>query len=183
MQIITAGERLKCILTMKLLILFTIIACIQASARSYGQTVSLSLQNAPLEKAFKEIKRQTGYSFVYTRAQLKNTIPITYQVKNGSLRDVLEQCFRNQPLSFVFEDKYIVVQTKTISTQTSVPISDPIDISGRVVNENGELLEGVTISAKKSMKMTISNAKGEFSLKNVYGNDVLIVTCVGYMHA
>lgn len=181
MQIITAGERLKCILTMKLLILFTIITCLQASARSYGQTVSLSLQNAPLEKAFKEIKRQTGYSFVYTRAQLKNTIPITYQVANGSLKDVLEQCFRNQPLSFVIEDKYIVVQTKTIPTPTSVAVTDPIDITGRVVNESGEPLEGVTITAKKSGKMTITNTRGEFSLKDVYDDDALIFTSVGYV--
>ncbi len=180
MQIITAGERLKCILTMKLLILFTVITCLQASARSYGQTVSLSLQNAPLEKAFKEIKRQTGYSFVYTRAQLKNTSPITYQVKNGSLKDVLEQCFRNQPLSFVIEDKYIVVQTKTVPTQTSVTVSDPIDISGRVVNENGEALEGVTITARKSGTATVSNGNGEFILKNIDENEVLLITCVGY---
>lgn len=181
MQIITAGERLKCILTMKLLILFTVITCLQASARSYGQTVSLSLQNAPLEKAFKEIKRQTGYSFVYTRAQLKNTIPITYQVANGSLKDVLEQCFRNQPLSFIIEDKYIVVQTKEVSNQTSVTVTDPIDVSGRVVNESGEALEGVTITAKKSGKMTVTNAKGEFNLKDASTDDVLIVSSIGYI--
>jgi TonB-linked SusC/RagA family outer membrane protein len=166
---------------MKLLILFTVITCLQASARSYGQTVSLSLQNAPLEKAFKEIKKQTGYSFVYTRTQLKNTLPITYQVKNGTLKDVLEQCFRNQPLSFVIEDKYIVVQTKTASIQTNIIVSDPIDITGRVVNENGEVLEGVTITAKKSGKMTISNAKGEFSLKSIDDDDVLVLTSVGYI--
>lgn len=180
MQIITAGERLKCILTMKLLILFTVITCLQASARSYGQTVSLSLQNAPLEKAFKEIKRQTGYSFVYTRAQLKNTSPITYQVTNGSLKDVLEQCFRNQPLSFVIEDKYIVVQTKTVPTQTSVTVTDPIDITGRVVNESGEPLEGVTITAKKSGKMTVSNARGEFFLKGLNSNEIIVFTSIGY---
>ncbi len=166
---------------MKLLILLTIIACLEASTRSYGQTISLSLENDPLEKAFKEIKRQTGYSFVYTRAQLKNTIPITYQVKNGSLMDVLEQCFRSQPLSYLIEDKYIVVQTKTIPTQTSIPVRDPIDISGRVVNENGEPLEGVTITVKKSGKITISNTQGEFSLKDVYSDDILIITIVGYI--
>lgn len=180
MQIITAGERLKCILTMKLLILFTVITCLQASARSYGQTVSLSLQNAPLEKAFKEIKRQTGYSFVYTRAQLKNTSPITYQVTNGSLKDVLEQCFRNQPLSFVIEDKYIVVQTKAITVPAPATKQIPIDIRGKVVGENGEPLPGVTITAKKSNKVTSTNEQGEFFLKGVDEEDILAMSSVGY---
>lgn len=179
MQIITAG-RLKCLLAMKLLILFTIIACLQASASGYGQTVSLSLQNAPLEKAFKEIKRQTGYSFVYTRAQLKNTLPITYQVKNATLKDVLEQCFRNQPLSFVIEDRYIVVLTKPVPAQTGITSPDLIDVSGKVVGENGEALEGVTITAKKSGKITISNAQGEFNLKGIDENEILLITSVGY---
>lgn len=180
MQIITAGERLKCILTMKLLILFTVIACLEASARSYGQTVSLSLQNAPLEKAFKEIKRQTGYSFVYTRAQLRNTIPITYQVKNGSLKDVLEQCFRNQPLSFVIEDRYIVVQTKT-AVNSLIPFNlSAVDVSGKVINETGEPLAGVTVMAKKSNKGGQTNERGEFSLKEIAEDDALIITSVGY---
>jgi TonB-linked SusC/RagA family outer membrane protein len=177
MQIITAG-RLKCLLTMKLLILFTIIACVQASARSYGQTVSLSLQNAPLEKAFKEIKRQTGYSFVYTRAQLKNTIPITYQVANGSLKDVLEQCFRNQPLSFVIEDKYIVVQTKTVPTQTSVTVTDPIDITGRVVNENGEAVVGASVKVKGTNVGTSTNENGDFKLTVPAPDVTLIITSI-----
>lgn len=178
MQIITAGERLKCILTMKLLILFTVITCLQASARSYGQTVSLSLRNAPLEKAFKEMKRQTGYSFVYTRAQLKNTSPITYQVTNGSLKDVLEQCFRNQPLSFVIEDKYIVVQTKTIPTQSSVTVTNPIDITGRVVNENGEAVIGASVKVKGTNVGTSTNDNGDFKLTVPAPDVTLIITSI-----
>lgn len=166
---------------MKLLIFLTVVACLGASARAYGQTVSLSLKNAPLERAFIEIKRQTGYSFVYTRAQLKNTIPITFQVKSSSLKEVLEECFRNQPLSYLIEDKYIVVQTKAATAQNSIIVSDPIDISGRIVNDTGEPLEGVTITAKKSGKIAFSNTKGEFSLKAVSGDDILIVTNIGYV--
>ena len=166
---------------MKLIILLSAIVCLEAFAKSYGQTISLSLENAPLEKAFKEIKRQTTYSFVYTRAQLKNTIPITYYVKNGSLTEVLEKCFHSQPLSYFIEDKYIVVQTKSTPIQTNISIVDPIDVSGRIVNEKGEALEGVTITAKNSGKLTISDIKGGFSLKNINKDEVLIITTVGYV--
>lgn len=165
---------------MKLLILLTVVACLGASARGYGQTISLSLENAPLEKAFTEIKKQTGYSFVYTRAQLKNTLLITYRVKGGSLKDVLEQCFSNQPLSYLIEDKYIVVQTKASPTPNSISLSNPKDISGRIVNESGEPLEGVTITAKKSRKVTISNNNGDFNLTGVSNDDILIISYVGY---
>jgi len=165
---------------MKLLILFTVVACLQATAEGFSQTVTLSLENVPLEKAFKEIKKQTGYSFVYTRIQLKNTSPVTCQIKNGQLKDALEQCFRNQPLSFMIEDRYIIVQTKPAITQTTASLFSTIDIAGKVVNENGEALVGVTISAKKSNQATFTNAKGEFSLKGINEDDILTITSIGY---
>lgn len=165
---------------MKILILLTVIACLQVSARGFGQSVTLSLSNAPLEQAFKEIKKQTGYSFVFTRAQLKNTSLVTCQVKNAELKDALDICFRNQPLSFVIEDRYIVVQTKGAATQPSIPQLSTIDISGRVINENGDPLPGVTITANKSNKATSTNERGEFSLMGINDDDVLIITSVGY---
>lgn len=165
---------------MKLLILLTTVACLQVSANGFGQTLSLSLANAPLEQAFKEIKKQTGYSFVYIRDQLKNTQPVNCQVKNAELKEVLDICFRNQPLTFVIEDHYIVVQTKSAVAESSIAQLFTIDISGRVINENGEALPGVTITSKNSDKATSTNEKGEFSLKGINDDDVLIITSVGY---
>lgn len=162
-------------LAMKLLFLFTIATCLQASATGYGQTVSLSLQNAPLEKAFTEIKRQTGYHFVYTRAQLKHTKPISLQVVNGPLKEVLEKCFQDQPVGYVVEDRYVVVQDRRVAV--GAPL---FDVSGRVINEQAIPLAGVTITAKKSGKITTTNAAGEFQLKNISEDELLVVTSVGY---
>lgn len=180
MQLKVFGLRFSTLLTMKLLILLTVIASLQSSARGYGQTVTLSLENATLERAFKEIKKQTGYSFVYTRGQLKNTLPVTCQIKNGNLKEVLELCFRDQPLSYLIEDRYIVVQTKTTVTLQTTSQRPAIDIIGKVVNENGEALAGVTITAKKSNKGAFTNERGEFSLKGIDDDDMLTLTSIGY---
>ena len=165
---------------MKLLILLTVVACLQASANGFAQSVTLSLKDAPLEQAFKEIKKQTGYSFVYIRDQLKNTSPVNCQVKNAQLKEVLDICFRNQPLLFVIEDHYIVVQTKVASTAPQRTPLSIIDLSGHVINESGEALAGVTITAKKSNRVTSTNEKGEFTLKGINDDDILIITSVGY---
>lgn len=176
MQLKVFGIRFATLLTMKLLILLMTAACLQVSANGYGQTVTLSLENAPLEKAFKEIKKQTGYSFVYTRVQLKNTQPVTCRITNGALKDALEQCFRNQPLSFLIEDKYIVVQTKTIPIQSSVTNLDPVDITGRVVNENGEAVIGASVKVKGTNVGTSTNENGDFKLTVPAPDVTLIIT-------
>lgn len=165
---------------MKLLILLTVVSCLQVSATGYGQTVTLSVKNTTLEKVFKEVKKQTGFSFVYTREQLKNSLPVTCNVVKAELKEVLSICFRNQPLSFVIEENYIVVQTKNTTLQP-VPQSDSlIEIKGHVMNENGEPLVGATIIAKNSNRGVSTNNGGDFILKGINDDDMLIISSVGF---
>lgn len=54
-----------------------------------------------------------------------------------------------------------------------------ISISGVVKNVNGELLEGVTIKAKKTGVVTQTNNKGSFTIKTSIGQ-ILVFTSIGY---
>jgi len=174
------GIRLKSLLAMKLLILLTVVSCLQVSATGYGQTVTLSVKNTTLEKVFKEVRMQTGFSFVYTREQLKNSLPVTCNVEKAELKEVLSVCFRNQPLSFVIEGNYIVVQTKKAAPEPIPSTDSLIDVKGRVINENGEPLAGATVTVKRTGKSTYADLSGRFLLRGISQNDVIITTNVGY---
>ena len=63
----------KIVLIMKLTTIFLLAICMNAAAKGFGQKVSLLQTNAPLEKIFREIKKQTGYTFAYTRSLLKKS--------------------------------------------------------------------------------------------------------------
>ncbi|HUC82348.1 MAG TPA: SusC/RagA family TonB-linked outer membrane protein [Flavisolibacter sp.] len=165
---------------MKLLLLLTAIACLQSSAKGFAQNITINFTGAPLEEVFKELKQKTGYSFVYTRAQLVGTLPVTCKAKDVVLKEALNLCFRNQPLSFVIEDRYIIVQTKTATTQSLARQPVGIGISGRVINENGEGVAGATIAVKNSNNATSTDNRGEFSLKDVDEEAVLLITSVGF---
>ena len=165
---------------MKLLILLAVVFCLQVSATGYGQTVTLAVKNAPLEKVFKEVKKQTGFSFVYTRDQLKNSLPVTCNVVKAEIKEVLSLCFSNQPLSFVIEGNYVVVQSKNATPKPVSQSDSLIDIKGHVMNENGEPLAGATVTLKKNGKSTFTNPKGGFLLERSAETDVIIITNVGY---
>ena len=57
----------------------------------------------------------------------------------------------------------------------------PIRISGTIVNENGEPLEGVSIVVKGSSAGTTTNVEGKFVLDVPAQNAVLEITRVGYL--
>ncbi|MBX2933902.1 MAG: SusC/RagA family TonB-linked outer membrane protein [Ferruginibacter sp.] len=165
---------------MKLLILFTIVASLQVSANGYGQTVTLSVKNIPLEKVFKEVKKQTGFSFVYTRDQLKNSLPVTIHIVRAQLKEVLSICFSNQPLSFTIEGNYVVVQTKHTTLPTILQPDSLIDIKGHVINENGDPIPGATVIAKHSNRGVSTNSRGDFVLQGVNDEDILSISSVGF---
>ncbi len=165
---------------MKLLILLTVVACFQVSGRGFGQRITLDLKDVSLEVVFKEIRKQTGYSFVYTREQVKRSQDVTIQVQNVDLNTVLDQCFRDQPLSYLIKDRYIVIQNKRNKPEVAGEKNFLIDVSGKVINESKEPLVGVTVFAKRSGKTSVTNENGEFSLQKIHEDDILVLTSIGY---
>src|SRR5215216_2694971 len=69
---------------MKLTAILLLGACIQIQAAGYGQTITLSERDVPIEKVFKKIQQQTEYKFLYTSQLLEGVPKVTISVKNAS---------------------------------------------------------------------------------------------------
>ena len=77
-----------------------LLACLQVSAGGHAQTVTISLKEAPVEKVFREIKKQTGYFFLYNNEVLTRVGKVDIQVKNSTVEQALDICFKNKEVSF-----------------------------------------------------------------------------------
>src|SRR5258708_5482815 len=64
-------------LVMKMTAFLLIVACLQVSANGFSQKINLSIREAPLEKVFKEIQKQSGYSFWYKTRPLPCRHPLS----------------------------------------------------------------------------------------------------------
>jgi TonB-linked SusC/RagA family outer membrane protein len=169
----------KTLLSMKLVILFTIITSLQAWSKGFSQSITLSAKDVSLEKIFREIRRQTDYRFIYTKEELLTARPVSLNVKNASIGQVLDLCFLNQPLSYTIVEKHIVVKKKpqeavadAINEKASL-----IDVRGRVVNEKGEPVN-VNISVKGTTTVTSTDETGYFFIKGVDEHARLIISGV-----
>lgn len=166
------------LLTMEKSYLLLLAVFLMLSFYSQGQTVTISLNNVPIEKAFLEIKKQTGYTFIYTRTQLVKTLPVTLKLQNAPLKSALDECFTNQPLKYSIDGNYIVIQNK--KTEVQPEKTRLLDVSGKVIDESESPIVNVTITAKNSKIVTVSDNKGTFTLRGVMPDDILLLTSVGY---
>lgn len=163
--------------------LFTI--CLSAGAKGFSQLVNLSEKNVPLEKVFKEINRQTGYTFVYTESLLKKSRNISITAQNDPLIVVLETCFKDQPLTYTILNKMVVIKEKERTPSREI-INEPppsVEIKGTIKNEKGEPIEGATISVKGTQVATQASATGDFRITIPDDKNVLVITSVGYESA
>jgi TonB-linked SusC/RagA family outer membrane protein len=168
---------------MKLTCILILGCFLQVQARSYGQ-ITLSVKNAPLERVFKSIRKQTGYAFFFDYSLISRAAPVSFSVKNAPLEEVLADCFKNQPFSYEVVNKNIFLKiipsSNAPSGETAQP-PPPIVIHGKVVGDKGEPVAGATISIKGSDKgATTTGDDGSFTLTVPSRSSVLVISSVGF---
>ncbi len=168
---------------MKLTAILLTIACLHVGAKGLSQTITLSVKDAPLQEVLIEIKKQSGYSFLYNDRVMQNAKRISLRVNNVSIQDVLDLCFKEQPLHYVIESKTIVITEKIESSTNSdqtAKIRISIDISGKVTTKEGLLLAGASVIIKRTGRGTQTDYNGLFQISNVEATDDLIISFTGY---
>lgn len=169
-------------LAMKLMSVLLLAACIQVSARGYTQHVTIHMENAPLESVLKEIKKQTGYSFFYESGLLQPAKPVTIIVDKYSVEQTLAVCFKDQPFEYRVEENTVFIKRKDGKVEQKGGIQELTrgELIGRITNVKGEPLSGANIVVKRTGKGTVSDANGNFKLLNLFNDDFIIVSYVGY---
>jgi TonB-linked SusC/RagA family outer membrane protein len=164
---------------MKLTAIILLSACLTASAKGFSQTITLSEKNAPLEKVFKEIKKQTGYNFLYTLEQLDQAGKVNVELRNATLQQALTQCLGNTNLTYTIVEKTVVIKKKSLpasDSQLTTELPLPIDVHGRIVNEKDEPVVGASIKVKGTNKGTSTDENGEFTLTGIDANAILLIS-------
>ncbi|MEO5946172.1 MAG: TonB-dependent receptor, partial [Chitinophagaceae bacterium] len=156
---------------------------LQVSANGFSQKVTIKENNISLQKVFEEIKKQTGYQFFYADEVMATAQKVNLNIRNGSIKEVLDASFKDQQLGYTISENTIiikrVVNVPVVKDPPPIPVVTFIDIRGTVTGENGQPLQGATVLVKGKSAGTKTDANGNFSI-NAEPNSVLIISYVCY---
>jgi TonB-linked SusC/RagA family outer membrane protein len=148
-------------------------------------TIRLELHNESLVTAFKKIEKQCNYYFAYKEKQVKNSAGISLKDEKRTLRETLTLILANTDLSFRQVGNSIIIVKQGKSEQVregrqklTIQLADPI--SGKVTDDNGKPLAGVTVLEKGTTNGTQTNANGEYTLNVSSPDAVLEISYIGY---
>ena len=130
-----------------------------AFAQADSKRVTLRLQNATVKVFFDALHEQTGLNFVYNNEQAKELPPITLNVKDAKVSEVLDQVLGSTAFGYSIENNTVTLY-KGNARQGEVKT-----VKGRVVDGNGDPLPGVNISIESTKQGCTTNFNGEYTLK------------------
>lgn len=169
---------LKLLLIMKLIIIVLIAGIMQVNAAVFGQQVSLNVKNVHLKDVFSLIRKQTGYDFVYYTSELNSSKPISLSVKNESIKSVLDKCLADQPFIYKINSTTVSVRKKQVIT--NIPVAQNISIVGKITDDTGEPLAGVSIRLKNMAAGTISDHNGNYKINVPNTNAIIQFSYIGF---
>lgn len=151
--------------------------CLNLSA--YAQDVSLKVNNVTVKEAIELLKKNTGYSFVFSSSDLNTKQHISVSAEKSSIEDVVNQILKGQKdLNYEIQGKKIVIRKATASS-SSINSQDKKQIKGNVVDAKGEPIIGATVVVKGTTNGTVTDFDGNFTL-NVPEGAQIEVSYIGF---
>jgi TonB-linked SusC/RagA family outer membrane protein len=138
----------------------------------------LHQKNTTVEKVLRSIEKQTGYHFMYDKQDVSKAGAINIEVANVSIENALDQCFKDQPLTYKIFDQTIVVKKKDEPVATQIAVA-PIKITGTVSDAKGPL-PGVTVKVKGTDVGAQTDMNGKYTIIAPDDNGTLVFTFIGY---
>jgi len=161
---------------MKPVAFLLLIACLQRSITGYCQTsnkVTLSERNTSLEKILIAIRKQTGITYFGDAAWPQLARKVTISVKDMPFQQVLDMCFKGQPLYYELVDNAISIH---------IIRSKDFILRGTILNEKQETVPGATIISRGEGKPStaISDESGGFSIMLGKQDTSLVFSSINY---
>lgn len=145
----------------------------------FSQNITLKTGNVTVKEAMEQLKKSSGYSFVFSSVDVNTQKRVSVSVQNASIEEAVKQILAGQKgVTYEIQDKKIVVK-KGISRSTTTNSNQKVTVKGKVVDVNGEPIIGATVRETGTTNGTITDFDGNFSFE-AGENGKLEISYVGY---
>lgn len=165
-------------LNVKIALVFFLSGILQITANSgYPQNkLEFSLENVPVKRVLKEIKRQTDYKFFYRNEDINTRKKVSISAHKEEIYTVLHTLFKNTTITYTIIGQQIVLRKRKNNDSSE----QEREISGKVTDAGGTPLPGANVLVKGTSIGTQTDFDGNFLLTIPSGENTLVVSYIGF---
>lgn len=168
---------------MKLVFFLTLALSLSAAAGVYSQDqkVSFEFEDAEILDVLNEIKTQTDLCFIYNEDKIIELDAINIDVTDKRVDKVLDAIFENTNMECKFQDEVIMVVDRAPKPILKEQ-KEKKTINGKVIDNDGLALPGVTVIVKGSFLGTTTDVNGNYKIVVPAKAEVLVYSFVGMIN-
>lgn len=156
---------------------FIIILPVLGFGQTQRQLITVDFKNITIKDAFKELNNRAGLKFVYSPKDLDENKRVSGKFVDKSTESVINFLLSGMDVTYSVKDNTIIIRKITQNKQQAV---QQRAISGRVLDENGQPLENVTVRTKTSSQQAVTDNNGNFNIAVAANDNQLHFSLLGY---
>lgn len=160
------------------LLLFSVIQVLGFESYSQEATISLNFKSTSLERVLAAIEDDSDFYFLYSSAVIDVDSKVDVSIEDGNIYDVLDQTLEKTDIQYMVKGRQILLSRKE-GSQLIKNNQQEVSVSGTVIDSSEKPLPGVTVVIKNTMKGTVTDTDGNYSLNSVPNNAMLSFSFVG----
>ena len=166
---------------MKLTIVLLIGVMITASAaNTYSQKTRLdvNLSNSTIKGLFEYIEQNSEFVFLYRSEDFNTSKKVDIDLKDASINQILDKVLKGEKVVYdVYERQIVIRKIENLPGNAQQPQKK--EISGKVKDNNGLPLPGVTVIIKGTTLGTTTEADGSFTYSAPANAKTIVFSFVG----
>lgn len=150
-----------------------------AAAPSYSQQTKMdvSYKQESLRTVLNDLRQRSGSQIVFVVEEVAGKNQVTLTKKAASLEEILNDILPQNGLTYTVKDDVVVItrSEKTVAQQPAM-----ITVTGRVADEKGNPLTGVSVMVNQTTRGAATDANGRYRIQ-AKPDDALKFSYVGYI--
>jgi len=175
-------KKLRRVSGLSLLLLFALVLNVQASTYSETVKFDLKMKKVSLKEVFQTISDQSEFKFVYNNDVVNDNQKVTVSSEDERVEEILNKILPEHQLDYRVIDRQVIIfptESKVNSTTNTVSPQGK-SISGKVIDEEGLPLPGVSVIVKGTTVGIVTDIDGKYTITNVPADaKVLVFSFVG----
>ena len=165
-----------------LLLLMALVTNAQASAYSETVTFDLKMKQVTLKEVFKAITEQSEFKFIYNNDEVNDNQKVTFTKQGVHVEEILDELLPAYNLDYKVIDRQVVVFPREeirAEATPAVAAQQQKTISGRVIDQEGLPLPGVSVVVQGTTIGVVTDIDGNYTLQVPDDARVLVFSFVG----
>ncbi len=160
--------------------LFLFISQVWADSGYAQQTkLTMKMDNARVIDVLDEIENNSEFYFLFNQKLIDVNRKVNIYANEKSIDNILSDVFAETDVHHLVKNRLIILTTEKQGINDESIVVQQFKVSGRVTDNSGQTLPGVTVVISGTMQGTVTNSDGEYSLEGISPNATLQFSFVG----